>query len=238
MLSNWRISSIFLSIFLVGCQAFASDDISATLSYDMTAFVTESAVIQQTASNEQAVAIETLQASSTLIAESANINMALAATVELNVEPTTAIRSVIVNPEDMGASLEGGMNDEEQTESDSTSSEVVGTQVNNLGTARNVNSSNGCSGGNVSNFYDDDEHIYVTARVRDLIQGIAFSIDWVYEQRLVYRSSWTSDYAARSECIWFYMTPDDAPFLPGTYTVTLYVNGEAQPAQQFSINTR
>jgi hypothetical protein len=204
----------------------------------MTAFVTESAVIQQTASSEQAVAIETVQAASTLIAESANVNMALAATVELNIEPTTAIRVVIVNPEDMGASLEEGMTEEDPVESDNTSASSSGVQVNNLGTARNVNNSNGCSGGNVANFYDDDERIYVTARIRDLVEGVTFSIDWVYEQRLVYRSSWTSDYAARSECIWFYMTPDDAPFLLGTYTVTLYVNGEAQPAQQFSINTR
>ncbi len=226
---------MFIVFLLVGCQSFAGDDTFATVSHEMTAFVTESVMIQETAIIEQTAAVETIQASSTLIAESSNINMALVATVESNIVPTPQLRAVIVNPDDMGDSREGDMMDDEF---DGSTSEISGeVLINNLGTARSVSSSNGCSNGNVTQFTDADDRIYTTARVNNLVSGINFSVDWVFEERLVYRSSWTSDYSASSECLWFFMTQDDAPFLPGLYTITMFVNGQAQPSQQFSIST-
>lgn len=234
---NWRITCILVGILLVGCQSLAGEDTSATLTYDMTAFVTEAAMIQETAVIEQTSAVETIQASNTLVAESANINMALIATVESNIAPTTSMRAVIVDAGDMGDSLEMDMMEEEFDESSNAGTSTGTVQVNNLGTARSVSNSNGCSNGNITEFTDNDERIYVTARVSDLDIGVNFSVDWMFEQRLVYRSSWTADYAAQSECIWFYMTPDDAAFLPGIYTITMYINGESLPSQSFSINT-
>lgn len=221
---------------LFGCQSLAGDDIPATLSNEMTAFVTESARIQETAIVEQTHAVETLQVSSTLVADAAGVNVALAATLQSNLAPTPEMRAVVVRPDDMGDSLEGEMMDEE-LDFDGGSDVVTGdVQVNNLGTARSVSNANGCSNGNVTQFTDTDERIYVTARVSDLTNGVTFSVDWTFEERLVYRSSWTADYSAQSECIWFYMTPDDAAFLPGTYSITMFVNGQALPSQLFTIN--
>jgi len=235
-LLNYRIGFVLLGLMLVGCQSLAGEDVSVTLSSEMTAFVTESAMIQETAVIEQTDAVETLQASSTLVADAANVNMALVATVESNVSPTVAMRAVVVDAEDMGSSLDESMMDESGVDV-ASSDAVAGIQVNNIGTARSVSNVDGCSSGNVTQFTDSDDRIYVTARVSDLVSGVAFTVDWMFEERLVYRSSWTSDYSAQSECIWFYMTPDDAAFLPGAYTVTMFVDGQALPSQTFSIST-
>jgi hypothetical protein len=222
---------ILLMIGLTGCQSIVGEDISVTLSTEMTAFATEVSMIQQEAQSEQTLAVETLQASGTSVADASNINAVLASTVQSNVAPTISMREVIVNPDDMGDSLDTEMMDEDMTDIDSD--EIL---VRNLGTAKGVRTSDGCTNGNVTQFTDNDERIYFTAQVFGLQDGTNFSLDWVFEERLVYRSVWVADYSAHSECIWFYMTPDDAPFLSGLYTVTLFMNDIAQPPQQFSIN--
>lgn len=229
------IALILMMGLLASCQSFAGEDVSATLSYDMTAFVTESAMIQTTAIVEQTEVVATLQTVGTVVAESSNVNMILAATLQSNIVPTPAIRSVVVNPDDMGSSLDTEIMDDGEF---ADTEPVVGNlSVDNAGTANSVRSSDGCSNGNASQFPADEDQIYFTARVNNLQTGINFSVDWVFEERLVYRSSWTSDYSAQSECIWFYMTPDDAPFLPGVYSVTLFIDGQSISTQSFSINT-
>lgn len=224
-----------LLVLVTGCQALAGDDTSVTLAVEMTAFSTESAMIQQTSVVEQTAVVETVQAAGTRVAEASNVNLVLAETVRANVVPTPSVREVIVNPEDMGSSLDTEMLDAEAMD-DSGSNEFTELLVSNQGTARSVRSNDGCSNGNITQFTDDDERIYFTAEVFNLENGTNFSVDWMFEDRLVYRSVWTADYSASSECIWFYMTQDDAPFLPGLYTVTLFVNGNPQPAQQFSLS--
>jgi len=223
---------ILLMIGLTGCQSITGDDVSVTLSSEMTAFATEASGLQQAAFAEQTLAVETVQASGTDIADASQANSLLAATVRSNVIPTTEMREVIVNPSDMGSSLDTEMMmDDEPVDIGSTE-----MQVSNLGTASSVRSSDGCTNGNVTQFTDNDERIYFTAQVTGLRNGTNFSLDWVFEERLVYRSVWVADYSAGSECIWFYMTQDDAPFLSGTYSVTLFVNDVALSPQQFSIN--
>lgn len=221
-----------LLIGLTGCQAIAGDNVSVTLSSEMTAFATESAMIQQVAQAEQTQVAETLWASSTTVAEASNVNAILASTVQSNVAPTLEMREVIVNPSDMGNSLDTEMMDDETDEIISDQ-----MQVRNLGIAKGVRASDGCTDGHITQFTDNDDRIYFTAQVDGLRNSTNFSLDWLFEERLIYRSIWIADYSAGSECIWFYMTQDDAPFLPGTYNVTLYVNENALPVQQFSISS-
>lgn len=227
------IGLLFAMIMLASCQSFAGDDTSATLSFEMTAFVTESAMIQETAVIEQTDVVATIQSAGTQVAQSSDVNLVLAATLQANIVPTTGVRSVIVNASDMGSSLEGEMMDEASLSDTVISGDLA---VSNLGTGESVRASDGCSNGIVSQFNTGEDRIYFTARVSNLQRGVNFSLDWVYEERLIYRSSWTADYQAQSECIWFYMTPDDAPFVPGVYTVTLFVDGQSVGSQSFSIN--
>ena len=92
---KYIIFSILLIIGLAGCQTFAGEDVPATLSYEMTAVATEAALIQQTVQIEQTDVVETLQASGTAVANASNVNQVLAATVRVNILPTSAMREVI-----------------------------------------------------------------------------------------------------------------------------------------------
>ena len=231
---NYATLLILLTIGLTGCQAIAGDDISVTLSSDMELIATESSMIQLEALAEQTLVIETLEASGTDIANAASINSVLASTVRANAIPTLVMREVIVDHDDMGSSVDTEMMEDNPVADSGDSSEMV---VRNLGIAKGVRTSDGCTNGSVTQFTNDDERIYFTAEVFGLRNGTTFSLDWVFEERLVYRSVWVSDYSAGSECIWFFMTQDDAPFLPGLYSATLYMNENALPSQQFSINT-
>ncbi len=220
-----------LGLFLLaGCQTLTSGDHSETLVAEMALFTAEAAAIRQAAALSQTRAVETLSAASTKVAELSAVNGALAATVRANFTATSVMRVAVVSAADMGSSLE--MMDD-MAEGDGN---LAVMRVSNVETARHINSANGCSSGNVTRFIDNDELIYVTARVSGLRDGTHFMVDWLYENRTVYRLNWLADYSALFECIWFYVTPDDFPFLPGTYTATLYVNGQPEPSTRFSIH--
>lgn len=216
-------------LLLTGCQALTSTDNSAALIAEMTYFLTEAAAIQQAAAIDQTRAVSTLAAASTQAAEAASVNAALAATISAGFTATPPIRAVIVSAADMSSSLGMDMMDDRPANDD------VQMRVSNAATARRVNPNNGCASGNVVQFNSDDERIYVTARVSPLANETDFVVDWLYENRVVYRSSWQADYSAAAECIWFYATPSDFPFLPGAYAAALYVNGRPEPSIPFSI---
>lgn len=215
---------------LAGCQAFTGSDDSGTLAAEMTLFVTEAASIQQAAAIDQTRSVETLTAAGGTVAAVSVVNLALAATVKAGSTAPPAIRAVVVSAADMSSSLDMEMMDDSASDDG-----LAAMRVSDIAAARRVNRGNGCSSGSVTQFSSDDERIYVTARVAGLRNGTNFVVDWFYEERAVYRSSWQADYSAPFECIWFYAVADDFSFLPGGYTATLYVNGEAEPPTRFSI---
>ena len=226
---QWR---FLLGLFLLtGCQALTSTDNSATLVVELTRLVTESAAIRQAAAIDQTRAVSTLSAASAKVAEISAVNAALAGTVGASFTATPPIRAVVVNAADMSGSLGMDMMDEQPAGDDGQAA----MRVSDVETTRRIRSDDGCSSGQVLQFEGDDERIYVTARVVALRAGTNFVVDWLYENRAVYRSSWLADYSAQFECIWFYATPSDFPFLPGVYTTTLYVNGQSELSTQFSI---
>ena len=160
------------------------------------------------------------------------MNAALGATLRANFTATPAVRAVIVSAEDMGSSLDTDMMDDMSYED--TSDATV--QISDLDTARGINANSGCATGSVKRFGTDEAQIYATARVTNLRAGTTFEIDWLQENRVVDRFSWQADYNAATECIWFYVTPQDFAFLPGNYSATLFVNGVSQASTDFTIS--
>ena len=219
---------VLLLLALTGCQAFGGNDAVATIESDLTMYAAESDALRGAATAEREMAAATLKAAGTAVAELSIVNAALAATLRTNFTPTPEIRPVVVSAEDMGSSLDQDMMDDEVE---------VGAemQVSNLATAVSVDSNSGCSSGEVRQFSADAQRIYVTARVTSLVTGSRFSVDWQYEDRVVYRVSWQADYSKSFECIWFYATPTDFSFLPGSYTATLFVDGSARGTTTFTI---
>ncbi|MCY4019812.1 MAG: hypothetical protein OXG39_10440 [Chloroflexi bacterium] len=224
---------LLLATLVAGCQALASENVQTPDDANATVYVLELTVLQRAADLDQAQADATLSAGGTRVAELSRVNAALGATLRAAFTPTAEIRAVVVSAEDMGSSLDQDMMDDmPDNEEDSSTMRIVG-----LATARAVNASNGCSTGEVRRFDTGNERIYVTARVEGLRPDTYFEVDWQSGERVLYRVSWRATYAAAAECIWFYATPVDFPFLPGNYRATLFVNGQAHSSTDFSIAT-
>ena len=229
----WQIGLLLLMA-LTGCQVLNSSDVVATIDINVTSHDMAIAALQQAAAADATSAVATVAAAGTKVAENSFLNVALGATLRANYTATPAVRAVVVSAEDMGDSLESDMMDD----MGETRSNVQTIGISNLDTARAVQANSGCSAGSVRQFRSGDERIYATARVSGLQVGTYFEVDWIYQNRVVNRVSWLADYAAQSECIWFYVTAEDFAFLPGAYSATLFVNGASQSTTEFTISTQ
>ena len=216
---------------LAGCQAFGSSDSVATIGADLTMYALESDDILAAATAERSMAIETVVAASTRVAELSKINVALGATLRANHTGTPEVQAVVVSADDMGSSLEDDMMD------DGLANDIVEAemQVSNLAMAAGIDLNSGCSAGEVQQFSSAAERIYVTARVTALRAGTTFQVDWSRDAAPLYRVSWTADYSKSLECIWFYVSPADFAFEPGNYVATMSVDSLEVESTRFSI---
>lgn len=229
----WRLGWLLLATIVAGCQGLAREDQLTPVDANATVYVLELTVLQRAAELDQAQAVATISAGGTRVAELSRVNEALGATLRAAFTPTAAIRAVIVSAADMGSSLDQDMMDDMPV----AESDGSGMRIINLATAKAVSASSGCSTGEVRRFATGDERIYVTARVEGLRPDTNFEVDWKSGDRVIYRVSWRATYAAAAECIWFFATPVDFPFLPGDYSATLFVNGQAHSSIDFSISS-
>ena len=215
---------------LAGCQALSGDSV-ATEDADVTAYALESESLRAAATVERVMVVETLVAAGTRVGELSAINVALGATLRANFTETPAVRAVVVSAEDMGDSLE-----RDRMDVAIATPAAAAMRVSDLSTATSVDPASGCSNGAVSQFRPEGERIYVTARVTELQAGRYFEVDWQFNERRIYQVSWLADYTKSFECVWFFATPADFEFLPGSYSATLNVDGEAIGTTDFTIS--
>ena len=227
----WRFFVPVTMLFLAGCNAFAAGDSVATIDADLTMYAAESDMIRAAATAESNMALETVVAASTRVAELSVVNAALGATLRANYTGTPEVEAVVVSAEDMGSSLEDDMMD------DSTAGQPAAGQmeVSNLSTASGIDSNSGCSSGTVRQFSQSVSEIYVTARVTALRAGAVFQVTWFRGAALVYEWAWQSTYSKSFECIWFFATPEDFAFTPGGYSATMTVDGLELGSTAFDI---
>ncbi len=226
------LSWLLLALVLAGCQALANENSPAPIDANATIFVLEMTALQRAIDLDQALAAATLSAGGTRVAALSQVNAVLGATLQAALTPTTEIRAMIVNAADLGSSMEQDM----MADMPEDAKDLSSMRIVDLSTARAVKASSGCSAGTVSRFDSGNERIYVTARVEGLRPDTYFEVDWRSGERVLYRVSWRATYAAAAECIWFFATPVDFPFLPGNYRATLFVNGQAHASSDFSIS--
>ena len=219
---------------LAGCQALAGGDALATVQVNLTAAATESAGIRRAAAADRDMVLSTVVAAGTRVAQLSAVNAALGATLRASYTATPALRAVVVSAEDMGSSLDDNMSDL------STVGEEGSTPmtVSRLEMAASVNSASGCSSGAVQSFRPAQARIYLTAQVANLRAGARFTAQWQYQGRDVYSWSFVAERSRDFECIWFYATPDDFDFAPGSYAVALYADGVLMGSAAFTIAAR
>ena len=109
-LPSWLIHQ-FVLLLLVGCQALTSGDSVATIGADLTMYASESDSIRAAVTADGIMAVETVVAASTRVAELSVVNAALGATLRANYTGTPKVEAVVVSAEDMGTSLEDDMMD-------------------------------------------------------------------------------------------------------------------------------
>ena len=229
----WRILAAGSALVLAGCSAFAGSDTVATIDADLTMYAAESDMIRSAATTESNMAQETVVAASTRVAELSVVNAALGATLRANYTGTPEVVAVVVSAADMGSSLEGGMMDD----STADQSQADEMRVSDLATAARLDSNSGCASGTVRQFDPSVPEIYVTARVTALRAGADFQVAWFRGGSLIYEVGWIPPYSKRFECIWFYATPEDFAFTPGSYSATMTVDGLELGSTAFDILT-
>jgi len=227
----WRFIVPVTVLFLSGCNAFAAGDSVATIGADLTMYAAENDMMRAAATAESIMALETVAAASTRVAELSVVNAALGATLRANYTSTPEVEAVVVSADDMGNSLEDDMMD------DSTAGQPAagGMAVSDLSTAAGLVSNSGCSSGTVRQFSPRVPEIYVTARVTELRAGANFQVTWFRGDALVAETNWQATYSKSFECIWFYATPEDFAFTPGSYSATLTVDGNERGSVAFEI---
>ncbi len=81
-----------------------------------------------------------------------------------------------------------------------------------------------CPVGSVTSFSTGDSEIYVTA-VANTQSTSTLTAAFAFNGQEVKSYSWTPGFAIQGECIWFHMPSSDVTFTPGSWTVTLDIDG-------------
>jgi hypothetical protein len=92
-----------------------------------------------------------------------------------------------------------------------------------------------CALGTVLQFTADVPAIYVVATAYNIAPGTQLASRWrIGASEKVF--DFTPDFAIAGECIWFFVDQTDFTFVPGTWSVSLEIDGTpAAPAIQFTI---
>lgn len=123
---------------------------------------------------------------------------------------------------------------------------VAGVTSSGARFARSVTSTgrteDGCAQGIQNTFSQTIESIYFTSEVRDIVQGVQFSLrikqqDPNSSERTVASDPnfWVSDAEYDETCVWYNIDRSTMTFNVGTYTVEFLANGEVGAAATFVI---
>lgn len=208
---------LVLSTLLAGCQVFRGADVAATMQAQNVAYVVEATAIAQTQQAEAAQVLVTALAAETYIAQQEGINQVLVATVRAG-DPPTIARSVGDAAGAAGTPATGE------------------TRFVEIQTASSVRESDGCADGIQTQFPQNAQRIYVTARAFNIRAGTRLDVEWRYAGNLVWQENWSVPVDSDNFCLWFYIDPSVVTFSPGNWSARLFANGiSIEPAATFSI---
>lgn len=218
-----RILLIFIVlIFSVGCQALAVEDVPGTMSFELTAYATEAAGIRLNSQTERTQVAATVAVAETQSANYSLYNNVLVATVRADQIPT---------PSERLAFTDGGVMAIDMF--DLSDGQMRFLQV---GTAGYVRPEDRCFETHQTFFRTSSTNrIYMTALALNLQAGTNLRVDWFYEGSRVHTSAWSAPSFTEGMCIAIELSPANAPFLPGNWSATLFVNGNAIDPSAFSI---
>lgn len=78
-----------------------------------------------------------------------------------------------------------------------------------------------------SQFTPRSEQVYIVARAVGIVSGTRLSSQWTTaDGQALAIFDFVPDFDIDDACIWFFATPEDFPFTPGSYNVTLLIDGQ------------
>lgn len=96
--------------------------------------------------------------------------------------------------------------------------------------------SDDCATSPTNQFDTSDPRIYIVARAQNISPGMTLAARWFREGQELVFFDFTPDWAIPDACVWFFATPVDFDFLPGSYTVNVTLDGApAGPSMPFTI---
>ncbi len=207
---------IWALLILAGCQAFSPSDVPATLQAENAQIVQEATSIAQALHDDFAAFAATADAAMTETVGLQQANLVLLATVRAGDPPQ---QSVIVSMEGQVPQLTPGQR-----------------WFTRTGVSQSINEADGCVVSPQISFTPDTPLIYATMRIFNIEPGVQLSALWEREGTEVFRDSFVLDRGAAEICVWFSISQNDAPLVPGNWAVRLFANGAAlESPMAFSI---
>ncbi|GAB1420563.1 hypothetical protein MASR2M15_06650 [Anaerolineales bacterium] len=215
---------LIISLIVASCSSLTIEDVPATLHTDMTAWALESTLIAQSIRDDMTPFMATVESQATQISQVDTINQILVATVRANAEPTRGVRLALAEE------MQGGIMGLDLL---NTSDGVM--RFFQIGTAAYVRPQDGCMESHQNFFQPSANQIYLTTLGVNLAAGTILDVNWSFQGQSVYRESRSITADQEAQCIWFLLTPSNASFTPGNWTVTFMVNGRSINNYSFSI---
>lgn len=195
----------WLTLLSAGCQALGAPDVPATLQAENEQIVREATVIAQAVQADRAAIQATADAIHTEAAGIQRANLVLLATVRAGDPPD---QGVVASTDGRLPLLTPGQRWFMKT-----------------GLSQFINEADGCVVSPQISFGADTPIIYSTMRAYNIASGVQLSATWEYEGTEVFRDSFVLSNSAAEICLWFSITPQDAEFQPGNWSVRLFADG-------------
>jgi hypothetical protein len=236
---TYRMSAAMLALFILlcvaGCEALGLDapDAQATLHAQSTTLAQELTRLPADLAGLSTQVAATAVYAETYVARLDGVSRQMIATLRAAMPPTPQV----VQGRD-GAQLPGGAGSLD----DMAAMGAAGTPFPGIvtfsavQTARAVNEADGCVLTPAAEFGLSDGVIYATARATNMLAGTEMSVEWSFGGQVVYSFNFVVDVDDADYCLWFSITPDDVPFTPGDWAVSILANGAAvAPPVSFTI---
>lgn len=92
-----------------------------------------------------------------------------------------------------------------------------------------------CAVGPSTQFDETQAEIYVVARANNFPEGTTVNFNWLRDGATLYTDSFTWNAAIENACVWYFVTPLDFDFMPGTYTAQLQIVDGPNASTVFTI---
>ncbi|MCL4251550.1 MAG: hypothetical protein KJ065_25595 [Anaerolineae bacterium] len=234
MLSRIVIAGLIL-VAGAGCNALSSEDIPGTVAVESTAYAAEATTLARDLQAQGTAIYATAVYAETYVTQMDGINRQMVATLRAALPPTQQVVQGRDTSQPLISGLEGVPLEElpgaAQTPSGAGAGAGSGiTEFQPVQTASSVRSSDGCADVLANEFGLDTPIIYATTRAFNMRAGTEMGVEWLFGGQVVYSWQFVVDVDDADYCLWFSITPQDAPFTPGDWSVRMLANGAPLPA--------